>query len=85
MGGMDVLLRRAVPEDGPGIRALIFEEAPHFDAKGYPEGRWPTNMVVLVAKGDGRVVGRLEAALDGVHEGHGAPVPHRTGTSWRWW
>ncbi len=75
MGGMDVLLRRAVPEDGPGIHTLIFEESPHFDTKGYPEGIWPANMVVLVAEGGGRVVGWLEAALDQVYEGRGAPTP----------
>lgn len=72
---MDVLLRRAVPSDGPGICALIFEESPHFEVKGYPEGIWPASMVVLVAEGDGRVVGWLEAVLDWVYEGRGAPVP----------
>ncbi|WP_087100691.1 GNAT family N-acetyltransferase [Nocardiopsis sp. JB363] len=72
---MDTVVRDAVPGDGPGIAALITKEAPHLDLQGYPDGRWPEFLVVLVAERAGRVVGWAEGILDGEYEGSGAPVP----------
>jgi len=65
-----MLIRPALPEDGPDIARLVAASAPHFGAKGYSEGS-----VALVAVDTGAVVGWIEGVLDGAYTGPGAPVP----------
>ncbi|NKZ00489.1 GNAT family N-acetyltransferase [Nocardiopsis alborubida] len=70
-----MIVRSALPGDGPGIAALIGRASPHLDKKGYPASLLPEDMVVLVAEADGAVAGWVEGVLDGVYEGAGSPVP----------
>ncbi|MEU0236721.1 GNAT family N-acetyltransferase [Nocardiopsis sp. NPDC006198] len=65
-----MLIRHALPEDGPDIARLVAAAAPSFGAKGHSAGS-----VALVAVDAGVVVGWLEGVLDGAYTGPGAPVP----------
>ncbi|MFJ9558332.1 GNAT family N-acetyltransferase [Nocardiopsis sp. NPDC101807] len=64
-----MLIRRALPEDGPDLAALVAAAAPSFGAKGHSKG------VTLVAVDAGAVVGWIEGVLDGAYTGPGSPVP----------
>ncbi|MGW9447051.1 N-acetyltransferase family protein [Bacillus mobilis] len=64
-----MLIRPALPGDGPSIARLVAAAAPSFGAKGYSEN------VALVAVDAGAVVGWLEGVLDGAYTGPGTPTP----------
>ncbi|GAA1454208.1 GNAT family N-acetyltransferase [Nocardiopsis tropica] len=63
-----MLFRRALPEDGPHIAALVAAAAPSFGAKH-------SGAVALVAVDAGALVGWIEGVLDGAYTGPGAPAP----------
>ncbi|MEE2041171.1 GNAT family N-acetyltransferase [Nocardiopsis sp. CT-R113] len=70
-----MLIRPALPGDGPAIASLIVAAAPHFEVKGYPDGYWPDGIVVLVAVDEDVVVGWIEGVMDGAYMGPGTPTP----------
>ncbi|WP_338036334.1 GNAT family N-acetyltransferase [Nocardiopsis kunsanensis] len=45
------------------------------EVKGYPHGRWPEGIMVLVAVEEDHLVGWVEGVLDGAYTGPGSPTP----------